>query len=185
MFGVFLCMDDQPVQAIYCLMAAGVLDAFDGKIARTKARDKAEKRFGIQIDSLNDVVSFGVLPAAIGYSLGLESPLMRLLLCAYALAALIRLAFFNVQEEERQDATDGLRSYYVGLPVTSIACIFPTVYIVSSFSKAQDLSVFAAMFIVVGLAFITPLKIRKPGNVGLAAMGVVSFAELSVMLFVI
>ena len=48
-------------------MLAGLLDAFDGRIARTKAnRTDAEKRFGIQIDSLNDLVCFGVLPAAIG-----------------------------------------------------------------------------------------------------------------------
>ena len=57
--------------AILFLMLAGMLDAFDGRIARTKKnRTDTEKRFGIQIDSLNDLVCFGVLPAAIGTAMG-------------------------------------------------------------------------------------------------------------------
>ena len=52
-------------------MLAGVCDMFDGKIARTMKRTKQEKRFGIQIDSLSDFLCFGVLPAMIGYNIGM------------------------------------------------------------------------------------------------------------------
>ena len=56
--------------SIICLMLCGCLDAFDGKVARSKPnRTDFEKKFGIQIDSLSDLVAFGVLPACIGINL--------------------------------------------------------------------------------------------------------------------
>lgn len=57
--------------AIVCLMVSGFLDAFDGTVARTRknATDQ-EKSFGIQIDSLCDMVCFGVLPVCIGGACG-------------------------------------------------------------------------------------------------------------------
>ena len=67
--GIYSAAQNAPLAAMLYLMLTGLLDAFDGRIARTKAnRTDAEKRFGIQIDSLNDLVCFGVLPAAIGWS---------------------------------------------------------------------------------------------------------------------
>lgn len=69
--GLYSAAQNEPLDAMLCLMLAGLLDAFDGRIARTKKdRTEQEKRFGIQIDSLNDLVCFGVLPAAIGWSMG-------------------------------------------------------------------------------------------------------------------
>ena len=63
--GLYSAARFEPLDAMLCLMLAGLLDAFDGRIARTKKdRTEQEKRFGIQIDSLNDLVCFGVLPAA-------------------------------------------------------------------------------------------------------------------------
>lgn len=72
--GIYSAAQNAPLAAMLYLMLAGLLDAFDGRIARTKAnRTDAEKRFGIQIDSLNDLVCFGVLPAAIGWSTGCKN----------------------------------------------------------------------------------------------------------------
>ena len=59
--------------AILCLALSGLCDMFDGKVARTKKnRTEDEKRFGIQIDSLCDVVCFGVFPIMICYCLGMR-----------------------------------------------------------------------------------------------------------------
>ncbi|MBQ1660969.1 MAG: CDP-alcohol phosphatidyltransferase family protein, partial [Treponema sp.] len=56
-----------PYLGILFLMISGLLDAFDGKVARSKKnRTDFEKNFGVQIDSLSDLICFGVLPAAIG-----------------------------------------------------------------------------------------------------------------------
>ena len=56
-----------PMYGIVCLLISGLCDAFDGKVAATK-KDRTElgKKFGIQIDSLSDVVAFGILPGVVG-----------------------------------------------------------------------------------------------------------------------
>ena len=56
-----------PYLGVFFLMFSGLCDAFDGKVARTKKdRSVRENKFGIQIDSLSDIIAFGVLPACIG-----------------------------------------------------------------------------------------------------------------------
>lgn len=93
----------------------GWLDAFDGASpARKRNRTEQEKRFGIQIDSLNDLVCFGVLPAAIGWSMDCDRLWFLATMSFFALCSLIRLAYFNVTEEERQDRTSEHRAYYLG-----------------------------------------------------------------------
>ena len=54
--------------AVVCLMVAGICDGFDGTVAKTKKnRTEDEKAFGIQLDSLCDVISYGVFPAFLCY----------------------------------------------------------------------------------------------------------------------
>ena len=70
-FGITQVMDGRQALPFLCLLLSGICDLFDGKIARSmKNRTEHEKVFGIQIDSLCDLVCFGVFPAVIGYSYG-------------------------------------------------------------------------------------------------------------------
>ena len=83
--------------AVICLMFSGFCDMFDGIVARTKKdRTDEERRYGIQLDSLSDVVCFGVLPVAIGYNIGATAWWQVAVMAAFALAGLIRLAYYNV-----------------------------------------------------------------------------------------
>ena len=110
--------------AIFCLAFSGICDAFDGIVARTKKnRTVDEKNFGIQLDSLCDVICFGLFPAMICYLLGVRGTLGVVLVLFYSLCAVIRLAFFNVLEAKRQTTEGGAAKGYRGLPVTSIAFI--------------------------------------------------------------
>ena len=134
----------RPTYAIICLMVSGLCDMFDGKIARTKKdRTDDEKKFGIQIDSLCDAVCFGVLPAVIGYSVGLDSWIDVPVLVLFPLCAVIRLAYFNVSEESRQKKTTENRKVYEGLPVTSVSLILPLLY---SFHKDIGKEYFPAVY---------------------------------------
>ena len=64
MTGIVLAINGQIFPAIICLMFSGLCDMFDGRVARTKKRRTTEERhFGIQLDSLSDLVCFGVLPS--------------------------------------------------------------------------------------------------------------------------
>ena len=167
--------------ALLCLIYSGICDMFDGKIASTMERTKQEKRFGIQIDSLSDIICFGVLPAMIGYHCAGRTILSAVIAAGYVLCALIRLAWFNVDEEERQDGENGRRETYLGLPVTTSALLIP-LFIGTEWRK--DLS-FAGMthWLLLGtaIAFLTPFRLKKPKKMGLcllALMGLAAFVTV-------
>ena len=169
--------------AILFLMLTGMLDAFDGRIARTKKnRTDTEKRFGIQIDSLNDLVCFGVLPAAIGTAMGCTAIWFLTTMAFFTLCALIRLAYFNVMEEERQEGTSEVRKFYLGVPVTSASFIVPAYYLLSLYGGLTDYIVYAIGLFVLGVAFIAPVRVTKPGLKGILFMGLLGIAELVLFL---
>ena len=113
MIGIFCAMTDRIATAVCCLAFSGLCDMFDGKIARTKKnRTDEEKCFGIQIDSLADIVCFGILPIILGFKLGMYHVYGVAILLFYGLAGLIRLAYFNVMEAKRQSETSENRKYY-------------------------------------------------------------------------
>lgn len=152
-----------PEYAMVCLMISGLCDMFDGKIARTRERTENEKRFGIQIDSLCDLVCFGVLPSVIGYSIGMKSWADLPILMLFPLCAVIRLAYFNVAEEVRQKQTADVRKVYEGLPVTSVALILPLLYSFhEDIGEALFPSIYGAVMFLVAIAFITRVKVKKP-----------------------
>ena len=182
--GIYLSAQGDAMVATLCLMLCGLLDAFDGRIARTKPnRTDVEKRFGIQIDSLNDLVCFGVLPAAIGCALGCTKAWFLASMAFFVLCALIRLAYFNVLEEERQSGTDAVRHHYLGLPVTSVSFLAPLVCILNTYVGKLDLAVaYCLALLVFGVLFITPLRVRKPGFKGIIALAVLGAVELVLLL---
>lgn len=146
-----------------CLLISGVCDMFDGKIARAmKNRSADAKVFGIQIDSLCDLVCFGVFPAVIGYSYGFNRGLG--LISAYLIvqAAVIRLGYFNVTEEERQRVCSEPRKKYQGLPVTTDAMIFPLLYLGRHNIPIHVFPyVFQSFMIVIAFLFILNINVRK------------------------
>lgn len=151
------------VAAVLCLMASGVCDAFDGTVARSKKnRTDDEKAFGIQLDSLCDVISFGAFPAFLCYCLGMKSIPAVLILCGYCICAVIRLAFFNVIEGKRQQTEGGCNKMYRGLPVTSISFIFPIMFSIGSFLPGGLLlPVLHVTMAAVAFLFILDIPIKK------------------------
>ena len=189
-----------PQLGVFFLMLSGILDAFDGRVARTKKnRTEFDKNFGIQIDSLTDLVCFGILPVTIGLAQlrisGIFTELVKrkeyegpfpvlvlLLVIAlfYVLAAMIRLAYFNSTCSDREEEIKKSgKSYFVGVPVTSAALVFPLVLIAHCFTKF-DLTIFYFVIMLVeAIAFVTNIKVRKPGKVGLTVIIFIGVAEFA------
>ena len=164
-FGITMALEGNFRMAIFCLALSGLCDMFDGKIARTKKnRTEDEKNFGIQIDSLCDVVCFGVFPAMICYCLGVNTPAGVAALIFYSIASVIRLAYFNVTEAKRQTQTEENRKYYQGLPITSMAIILPFLYLMRRYYMIHFLIVIHIAVIIIGLLFILNIKVKKPQN---------------------
>ena len=150
--------------AVLCLIFSGVCDAFDGMVARSKKdRTEEEKSFGIQIDSLCDAVAFGIAPALLCYHMGMNGPLGIAILCAYSLCAVIRLAFFNVMEEKRQQSEGGCNKTYRGLPVTTASMILPLVYLTRIFLPGRIFRVILHLLMAVtAYLFILDFSVKKP-----------------------
>ena len=160
--GIYFAINNNSDAAIICLMICGFCDMFDGKIAKTKKnRTEIEKQFGVQIDSLCDLVCFGVLPAFIGYSIGMTESYFFPILLFFPLAALIRLAFFNVTESERVKNDDGDLLYCTGLPVTTTALFLPIVYLSRPFLGSYFIYLFATSLLIISILFITPIKLKR------------------------
>lgn len=180
--GAAMVLNGNTHAALLCLMISGLCDMFDGKVASTKKdRTAKEKRFGIQIDSLSDLISFGVLPALLIYCIADKSTYSLLGASLYVLCALIRLAYFNVDEEERQNQTTERRTVYLGLPVTTVALIIPMVITLASVFVWPMKIVGPVMLLAIAIAFITPFQIKKPGNVGKVIMLIVGVAQFLVL----
>ena len=183
MFGILMALTGHIFTAILCLMFSGLCDMFDGKVARTKKkRTNEEKNFGIQLDSLSDLVCFGVLPAVIGFKIGISKSVFIPLIILYPLAALIRLAYFNMLEIVRNG--DGPVKEYVGLPVTSAALIFPFIYIFRKFLGKYFVLVYGICLFIVGALFISEIKVKKPQTKQMIIMIIIGVLEILLILTV-
>ena len=161
-------------------MASGLCDLFDGTVAQTRARTAQEKRFGVQIDSLSDLVSFGVQPAAIGYCIGVRGAQV-IVLCCYVLAALIRLAYYNVTEDELLEEGSG-RDAYEGLPVTTATIMFPLLVAVRGFLGEAAPHVYAGAMLLMAAAFLVRIRIPKLHALGKAVAATLGVCVLTLVL---
>ncbi|MCQ2506991.1 MAG: CDP-alcohol phosphatidyltransferase family protein [Lachnospiraceae bacterium] len=164
--GISLAFTGHPGWATICLLFCGFCDMFDGKIARTKKdRTVAEKQFGIQIDSLSDAICFGVLPATIGICVSGECLVISIIIGAlFTVCGVVRLAYYNVTEEERQSREKGARIYFDGVPIPVSCGLVALFILLAKYIDAvrDNLGViFTIGLFILGIAYITPVKVRK------------------------
>src|SRR5215218_5763266 len=126
---IFLCLDYLATDerrflwtAFVLLPGALVCDVLDGYVARlNKAR---QSRLGADLDSLADVISFGVAPAVLGFTLGLRGGWDMVILTYFVVCGVSRLARFNVTSAALADAATGKVKYFEGTPIpTSIVIV--------------------------------------------------------------
>lgn len=179
------------------LLVCGLCDAFDGKVARTKKdRSEIECRYGIQLDSLSDVVAFGVLPICVGAATVMRSDLFSfeasgwrlaftigcfVIMVLYVLTAMIRLAYFNVTEEDRQKEETCSRKHYTGLPVTMGSLMLPPVlilqYILEQIFSIDLTYVYFIAMLIIAIGYVSKFKIPKAGMRGVIIMSVLGCVE--------
>jgi len=176
MCGMPLALSGHVQWAVICLIFCGLCDCFDGAIARMCKRTDSEKRFGVEIDSLCDLVSFSVFPAIIGYSVGMNQWYWYPVLAFFVLAGVIRLGYFNVQEIERAQAGGGHRTHFEGLPVTSSALLAPVLLLAAGGLKCS--MVYAFGLLGIGVLNILRFKLEKPYGKKLLIMSAIGAVVL-------
>lgn len=171
--------------AVLCLALSGFCDMFDGKIARTKKnRTDDEKAFGIQIDSLCDMVCFGFFPAIICYLLGVRGPIGIAVIILYCINSVIRLGYFNVMEAKGALVSETGEKFYKGLPITTIAIVLPLTFMVQFFIPDWLFRVLLHLvLLIVGMLFVADFKLKKPSNKQLAI--IISVVSISVIIMAV
>ena len=125
--GVFLAMAYMASQSVSQFLwaaalapAAFVFDVFDGRIARWR---QTHSSLGRELDSLADIISFGVMPAALGFAAGLDGGWDCVLLIYFVCCGVSRLARYNVTAEALSEGADKVK-YFEGTPIpTSVALV--------------------------------------------------------------
>lgn len=140
------------------MIIAGVCDMFDGKVARhIHNRTDKEKEFGVQIDSLADIVCFITIPAITIYLSGLHEIYHLVILALYVVCGIIRLGYFNVAMSDKDKAI----AYYYGLPVPVSVIVFGFIWLYGKFAHFNPVLIYTILVPIVGYLHISKIKIKK------------------------
>lgn len=163
--------------AVICLILAGICDLFDGVIARRCKRNETQKKFGVQIDSLADVISFLIFPSVLLYYIcRSRSEIIYLVMAFYTLSGINRLAWFNIHSET-------FHNVFQGLPVTYAALIIPCFYVFMGGFHPVLRMVLPVVYCVLGLLFSLNIRIPKPGAKFYPVFGVLAIVLIILILF--
>jgi CDP-diacylglycerol--serine O-phosphatidyltransferase len=130
--------------AVLFLPLSTACDYLDGKIGRWIGTPHA---FGKELDSLSDVVGFGIAPAVFAYTYAAQDVWLPLVLVIFVLCGILRLARFNVIN---------LKGAYIGMPITMNGLIVPLLY-----WAGLPTSYYALVFLLSAGLMISPLRIKK------------------------
>ena len=115
--------------------AALIFDVLDGRIARWRREHSA---LGRELDSLSDVISFGVAPAVLGFTLGLRGGWDMLILTYFVICGVSRLARFNVTAAALSDSETGKVKYFEGTPIPTSILIVLMLGVASSLGRIDE-----------------------------------------------
>jgi len=177
---LFLCIDylafgdvRRVWMAITLLPVALVFDALDGYVARL--RRTRPSLLGADLDSLADVISFGVAPAVLGYTLGLRGGWDMLCLVYFVVCGVSRLARFNVTASALTDSDTGKVKYFEGTPIPTSIVIVGLLAVALAGGHVQEdiwfgswrigpawLHPLVLIYVASGSAMISTIRVPKP-----------------------
>lgn len=164
------------------LSLAALCDAMDGRIARANPSATKRSRFyGVQLDSLCDMVSFGAAPCFIAYQLGYNGVIDIILYLLFVFCGATRLANFNT--EAAVDSADMKLSHFTGIPIPFSAMLLPLLIIVHMLAGSVRW-LFPLAFFVVGAGYILRIRVPKPSGKAQLFMGVYMLATLIAVLVI-
>lgn len=153
---VIFSLESQFTFASWAIILSVIFDGLDGQIAR---KNPIPSEFGKELDSLVDVVSFGIAPSILGYIFIYRDfyLLATLALLIYLFCSVMRLAKYNITPKEK------LVNYFYGLPTTASGGILASFILI--YRKRQDMSLpsfvpIVFLFLVLSLAFLMVSRVR-------------------------
>jgi CDP-diacylglycerol--serine O-phosphatidyltransferase len=152
------------------VLAALIFDVLDGRIARWRQKHSA---MGRELDSLADVISFGVAPAVIAYGCGMQGLFDRVVLAYFVACGVSRLARYNITAEALSEGGDKVK-YFEGTPIPTSVVLVMLLAVAASTGAVREslwfgeiavanfkLHPFVLLFAVSGSLMISRLRIPK------------------------
>jgi CDP-diacylglycerol--serine O-phosphatidyltransferase len=138
LFSAITYLETHEVHYIYrscgLIVTALVFDALDGRIARWR---KSHSLLGRELDSLADIISFGVAPAMLAFVSGMHGVLDKIVLGYFVACGVSRLARFNVTAAELSEGSDKVR-YFEGTPIPSSVLLVALVTIAAATDHVRN-----------------------------------------------
>ena len=142
--------------SLILLILAGLCDTFDGMVANSFQRNDLEKAFGVQIDSLSDLISFGIFPVQIYLQYFAKFGIFSFLLSVvYLLTVVTRLAYFNASGGEK-------REYFTGLAVTYASFFIPLYGLFSVYFSIEKILPGELLYALLAFFFVFNFRMKKP-----------------------
>ncbi len=178
-YSIVLSMNREFELAAIMIFLAALLDGLDGRIARLT---KSTSEFGIEFDSLADIISFGIAPSFLAYLWGL-APLKRigwLIAFLYVVSASMRLARFNLQR------TLADKKYFIGMPIPAAAiAIASCAFFFTSRITSKTPSIFmASLVLLLSILVISKIRYRSFKDVDLKSRKSYIYIFLFAFIFV-
>ena len=138
LFSIITYIERADVRHVYfacaLVLAALVFDVLDGRVARWRQKSSA---MGRELDSLADVISFGVAPALIAYGCGMQGLYDRIILVYFVACGVSRLARFNITAESLSGGT-GKVKYFEGTPIPTSIVLVALLALAASLGALRD-----------------------------------------------
>lgn len=155
--GIILSISGHTNMPFLMLVICCLCDCFDGTIARMRKNSEFETSYGVELDSLSDMIAFGVFPAVLALTT-VKYNFIKYILPIYVLAGLVRLTYFNALNINKKAE----KGYFRGVPITTISLIYPFFY----FIKINNCAIYSiatiVLFSLLTLLFVANIKVKKP-----------------------
>jgi len=177
--GMLLCFIGHPGFAAVLLAVSGICDGFDGYFAKKVRKPHQSSEYGVELDSLADIVCAGVFPVILSMSLGFTKWYSLIIYVLFIMCGITRLTYYNVNSSDK--------NFFNGVPITVSAFLIPSVYFI--FRNAVESKWFMialmAAFLILSISYVTNVKIKKPTLQERTIWSVIGFIICAVVVFLL
>lgn len=154
--GMLLCIIGKSGYAAVLLTISGICDGFDGYFAKKTRKPNQSSEYGVELDSLADIVCAGVFPVILSMSLGFTKWYSLIIYVLFIMCGITRLTYYNVNSAHKD--------YFNGVPITVSAFLIPIVYFIfrNSVDSLPFMIVLMSTFIILSISYVTNIKVKKP-----------------------
>ena len=153
--GMLFCFVGKTGFAVVLLTISGICDGFDGYFAKKVRKPHQSSEYGVELDSLADIVCAGVFPVIISMSLGFTHWYNLIIYVLFIMCGITRLTYYNVNSSDKD--------YFNGVPITVSAFLIPIVYLIFRNTTAKFVLMIALMvsFSLLSIFYVVNVKIKK------------------------